>query len=224
VIFDGIDSQRLAPRADARFEIPGGALLSPGDEVLTYVARNLEPYRGFHVFMRALPALLAARPALQVVIAGGDAVSYGRRPTTGGTWREAMLAEVPLGDPAARVHFVGHLPYDRYLSLLHVSAVHLYLTYPFVLSWSCLEAMAAGCLLVASDTAPVREVVSDGVNGLLTDFPSPDAVVRRVQEALALPPARQALLRAAARETVLARYDLKDCLAAQLDLARQLIG
>jgi glycosyltransferase involved in cell wall biosynthesis len=224
VIFDGIDTAKLAPDPKARFQLPEGPLLRPGDEVLTYVARNLEPYRGFHIFMRALPELLAARPGLQVLVAGGDEVSYGRRPAGGGSWREAMLAEVPLGDAAARVHFLGRLPYARYVALLHVSAVHLYLTYPFVLSWSCLEAMAAGCLLVGSDTAPVTEVLRDSENGLLTPFHSPQEVARRVLEALALPGASAAALREGARRTVQAAFALDDCLAAQLALARRLIG
>jgi len=113
--------------------------------VLTYVARNLEPYRGFHVFMRSLPRLLVGNPDLQVIVVGGDGVSYGRRPPEGfASYREALCAE--LGDSAdwSRVHFLGKLPYASYRTVLQVSSLHIYLTYPFVLSWSVLEAMAVG--------------------------------------------------------------------------------
>jgi glycosyltransferase involved in cell wall biosynthesis len=147
-------------------------VLKAGDPVVTYVARNLEPYRGFHVFMRSLPALLVAHPTCQVLIVGGDEVSYGRAPKNARSWREALLREVNIdtnGD-AKRVHFLGKLPYAQYRRVLQISAVHVYLTYPFVLSWSLLEALASGCTVVASDTAPVREVIRHGENGLLVDF------------------------------------------------------
>jgi len=210
VIFDGIDTATVTPDPGARFELPGGRVLSAGDEVLTYVARNLEPYRGFPSFIRALPKILESRPNLTVLICGGDEVSYGKPPGDGKTWRETMLAEVPL-DPG-RVHFTGKLPYDRYLSLLRVSALHVYLTVPFVLSWSCLEAMSAGCLMLMSDTPPVREVARDGVNAMLCDFNSPDDIAARAIDLLKNR-ATLAHLRSAARETVMEGYDLGDCLA-----------
>ncbi len=222
VVFDGIDTDIVRPRAAAGFALPGGRRLGPGDEVVTYVARNLEPYRGFPQFMRALPAILRARPDAQVVVAGGDGVSYGRGPEGGGTWRARMLAETGPFD-AARVHMLGRLPYRDYLALLAVSTVHVYLTVPFVLSWSCLEAMAAGCLVVGSATPPVREVVRDGENGLLAPFNDPAAIAARVVEAIER---REALtrLRAAARETVLERYALARCLPAQLRLVDAMAG
>ena len=222
-IFDGIDTRLVRPDVDARFMLADGRVLSAADEVMTYVARNLEPYRGFAVFMRALPAILAARPKVEVVIVGGDEVSYGGAPPGGGTWRETLLGEVTLGAVAARVHFTGKLPYARYLALLQLSSAHVYLTYPFVLSWSCLEAMAAGCLVIASDTAPVLEVIEDGVNGLLVPFHDPAAIAARAIEALA---GRRdaARLRAEARATVLDRFDLDDCLAEQRALVGLLTG
>ena len=148
MIHDGIDVERIRPDPAARFQVPGGPDLGPEDEVLTYVSRNLEPYRGFHSFMRALPAILDARPDAHVVIVGGDEVSYGGKPKSGGSWREALLEEI--GPLPERVHFTGRVPYADYLSLLQVSSVHVYLTYPFVLSWSMLEAMASECLIVGS--------------------------------------------------------------------------
>src|SRR6185369_434556 len=184
--------------------LAGGRVLTAADEVVTYVARNLEPYRGYPSFIRALPELLAQRPQAQVVIVGGDEVSYGRSPPEAANWREHMAREVSL-DPA-RVHFTGKLPYAQYLALLQVSALHIYLTVPFVLSWSCLEAMSAGCLILASDTAPVAEAIADGSNGLLCDFHDPADIAGKAAAALA---ARgdMAGMRKAARQTVLERYD-----------------
>jgi glycosyltransferase involved in cell wall biosynthesis len=210
VVFDGIDTDAARPDANARFVLPDGRTLAPGDEVLTYAARSLEPYRGFPQFARALPALLRRRPALQVVVLGGDQVVYGLQPPGGGSWRAAMLAELDL-DPA-RVHFLGHIPYTDYLRLLQVSAAHVYLTVPFVLSWSMLEAMACGALVIGSATPPVEEVIADGRNGLLVDFFDSDALARRIDEALR---DRSPALRDAARETVLRDYALLHCLPRQ---------
>lgn len=212
VIFDGIDTGLVKPDEAATFKLPSGQVLSRDDEVITYISRNLEPYRGFPTFVRALPEILARRPQAQVVVVGGDGVSYGSPPGGGRTWRQVMLEKVPF-DPA-RVHFVGKLPYWRYLKLLQVSKVHLYLTAPFVLSWSFLEAMAAGCVIVGSDTPPVREVLRPGLNGFFTKLYQPARVAADVVAALDHP--RREEIRAAARETVLRRYDLKLCLPAQL--------
>lgn len=213
VIFDGIDTASVKPDPAARFELDGGRVLTRDDEVLTYVARNLEPYRGFPSFIRALPRILAERPGATVMICGGDEVSYGKPAPDGKSWREHMLAEVEI-DPA-RVHFTGKLPYNRYLALLQVSSLHVYLTVPFVLSWSCLESMAAGCLMLASSTPPVREVIEDGVNGLLCDFNSPDDIAAKAVSMLA---DRDKLghLRTAARATVVERYALDLCLPRHL--------
>lgn len=210
VIFDGIDTNVVKPDAKARFRLADGRELTRDDEVLTYVARNLEPYRGFPSFMRALPKILAARPDAQVVICGGDEVSYGRPAPDGKTWREVMLEEVQ-GIDLSRVHFTGKLPYAQYLSLLQVSSLHTYLTVPFVLSWSCMEAMGAGCLMLGSATPPVQEVIEDGVNGRLCDFNSPDDIA---DKAVAMLADRGKLdhLRAAARQTVLDRYEMQACL------------
>ena len=221
VIHDGVDTAEAAPKAGAVFRVPGGPSFMAGDEVVTYVARDLEPVRGFVLLMRALPDLLRRRPDAQVVICGGDGVSYGRKPPGGGTWREAMLREVPL-DPA-RVHIVGKLARPAYLDLLRVSALHLYLSVPFVLSWSCVEALACGCLLLGSDVAPVREVIEDGANGFLVDARNADLLAERAASLLA----RRALLghvRRAARERAIARFELGQCLAEQTRLIAGLMG
>lgn len=165
VAHEGIDTENLGPDPNAVIKTPSGEVLranDPDKPVITYVARNLEPYRGFHTFMRALPAVQREHRNAHVVIVGGDDVSYGARPKDAKHWREKMLAEVGSQLDPTRTHFMGKLPYADYKRVLQVSSAHVYLTYPFVLSWSCLEAMATGCRLVASDVAPVREVLPEG--------------------------------------------------------------
>ena len=217
VIHEGIDTDVLAPKAGAEVTL-GDWTLRQGDPVVTYVARNLEPYRGFHTFMRALPALQRRAPDARVVIVGGDEVSYGMRLPPGESYRARLLKE--LGDQLdhSRIRFTGKLPYATYTALLQVSAVHAYLTYPFVLSWSLLEAMASGCAIVASRTPPVEEVIVDGVNGWLTDFFDAEALAEKLAGVLA---GRDdtAAMRAAARRSAVERYDLKRrCLPEALQL------
>jgi len=228
IIHDGIDTERVRPDSTARLLIqtdrsnPGDTIeIRPGDEIVTYVARNLEPYRGFPSFMRSLPAILQARPRARILIVGGDDVSYGARLPNGETFRQRMLAELGDALDLSRVHFLGKIPYPLFLNVLQVSAVHVYLTYPFVLSWSMLEAMAAGCLVVGSRTAPVEEVIRAGENGILVDFFKPDDIAARVVEALAEPGAFRRL-RENARQSIVENYDLKRiCLPDQLKLLRE---
>ena len=219
VIFDGIDTDTVAPQPDAVVQLQrAGVTLRAGDEVITFVNRNLEPYRGFHIFMRALPRILRERPGARCLIVGRDDVSYGTKPAAGGNWRQVMLAEVGGQLPMDRVHFLGGLPYQDYLRVLQVSACHVYLTYPFVLSWSCLESMAAGCVVVGSRTGPVQEVIDDGVDGLLVDFFDTEALADRVVEVLQHPERHRELVKNA-RKRVVAQYDLRTrCLPQQIAL------
>jgi len=235
VAHDGIDTAALRPAVDARLSLKqadgSNSALDRQQEVVTFVNRNLEPYRGYHIFMRALPALLRQRPSAQVVIVGGDQVSYGSAPDPAvhgaASWREVFTQEVRGQIPDAdwaRVHFVGNLPYEAFIPLLQVSTVHVYLTYPFVLSWSLLEAMSIGCAIVGSDTAPVREVIEHDRTGRLVDFFDPLALVRSVCELLDDPAARYELGRAA-RELAQERFDLRRvCLPQQLAWAESLGG
>jgi glycosyltransferase involved in cell wall biosynthesis len=187
IIPEGANLDQCSPRPALRRRnlVIGAMTVAPREPLLTYVARGLEPYRGFHTFMRALPAIQRARPNIRIAIVGSDEVSYGATPV-GTTWREYMLKEVGDQLDLSRVHFLGRIEYDDYRALLQRSDAHVYLTYPFVASWSLREALAIGCVIVASNTEPVREFITDGQNGLLVPFPDPaalsDAVLRVLED------------------------------------------
>lgn len=209
VIHDGIRTDLLTPDPSAWVSLNRtGLVLRHGDEVVTFINRNLEPMRGYHQFMRALPDILRRRPQARVVIVGGDEVSYGVAPPGRQGFKQLFLDEVKDQLDMSRVHFVNRVPHNTLMALLRVSSAHVYLTVPFVLSWSMLEAMSLGALVIGSDTAPVREVITDGQNGLLVDFFKPAQLADRVCDALADPMAFQHL-RQSARETVMDRYDFQ---------------
>ena len=231
VVHDGIDTAAIAPRPDVALTLTGGLRLTRDDEIVTFVNRQLEPYRGYHVFMRALPEILRRRPKARVMIVGGEGVSYGAAPDPQQygqrSWKQVFVDEVRAQIPDAdwaRVHFLGNLPYAQFIPLLQLSTVHVYLTYPFVLSWSLLEAMSAGCTVVASDTAPLREAIVDGETGRLVDFFDFAALADQVC-ALLDDPAQRQRLGAQARAFAGAHYDLRTaCLPRQLDWVLGLAG
>lgn len=221
IIHDGINTDQVKPEKEAKLVFPHLNLdLSEVDEIITYVSRGLEPYRGFHKFMEAVPLILEKRPKAHIVIVGEDRVYYGSTLPDGKTYKQAMLEKFPVD--LSRVHFTGRLLYEIYLKVLQCSSVHVYLTYPFVLSWSMIEAMSAGCLVVGSDTPPVREVIKHGENGLLADFFSPQDIADKVCEVLDHPD-KMNDLRVKARETVLENYDLKKLLPKQIELVNKLL-
>ncbi|MBN8989896.1 MAG: glycosyltransferase [Rhizobiales bacterium] len=216
VLHEGIDTATVKPAPKASYRLPSGELLTAKDEVVTFVARNLEPLRGYHVFMRALPRIMADRPNARILLIGGNGTSYGAQPPAGTTWQTRFLDEVAGQIDRKRVFFLGHLAYEDYLRALQISSAHVYFSYPFVLSWSLLEAMSAGCVVIGSDTAPVREILNDQ-NGIRVPFFAVDQLAHRVIEALT---DRDKFLkiRAAARQTVLDRYDLaRTCLPALVE-------
>lgn len=218
---DGIDTQFFQPQPGAKLFLPRINLdLREVPEIVTYVARGMEPYRGFPQLIETVALLQKKRPQCHVVIVGENRVAYGKSLPNGKTYKDLMLEKVPLD--LNRVHFTGLLPYPEYLQVLQASSVHLYLTRPFVLSWSMLEALSTGCLIVASNTAPVTEMIQDGVNGLLVDFFSPEEICDRIEEALDNPE-QMAQIRAQARETILERYDLAQLLPQHLQWIQETV-
>ena len=208
-IHEGVDTELVKPDPTAWIRLARkDIVLTREDEVITYVSRNLEPYRGFHIMMRALPEILRRRPRAHIVIVGGDGLSYSEPPPYGGTYREMMVSELGAKLDMNRVHFLGQVPYATYLNVLQVSSAHIHLTYPFVLSWSFLESMSVGCAVIASATAPVLEVLHDGENGMAVDFFSIDQICDRVDEVLDHPDRMQAI-RDAAREMAINCFDLQ---------------
>ncbi|MDG5496668.1 glycosyltransferase [Niveispirillum sp. BGYR6] len=208
-IHDGIDTERACPGSARPLRLPDGRVLGPDTPIVTYVARDLEPYRGFRSAMRAAVEILRRHQDAHMVFVGGNGVSYGNPPPSGGTWRNHMLTELSGQLPMDRVHFLGKLAHQDFINLMRLSRAHLYLTYPFVLSWSMLEAMATGVSLVASATPPVEEIVEHGYNGLLVPFADPGAIADGVLETLSMNEVQRRAMRRAARQTVVERFDLQ---------------
>lgn len=222
VLHDGIDTAYFSPGADESRLLPRHGLdLAAMKEIVTYVATGMEPLRGFPEFMAAVALLQKRRPGLHAVIVGEDRVEYGAPRADGLTFKEAALKAHDFD--LSRLHFTGYLGTEEYRRVLTASSVHVYLTYPFILSWSVLEAMATGLTVVGSDTGPVREIIKDNVNGFLVDFFSPQAIANRVEEVLDDADKRRAMGQAA-RETILARYDVRELLPLQVALLRAAAG
>lgn len=216
---DGVDTNYFQPQPGAKLVLPRINLdLSEVSEIVTYVARGMEPYRGFPQLIKTIAILQKKRPQCHFVIVGKNRVAYGKSLPDGKTYKDVMLEKFPLD--MNRVHFTDLLPYSEYLQVLQASSVHLYLTRPFVLSWSMLEALSTGCLIVGSATPPVQEVIEDGVNGLLVDFFSPKKIANKIIQALDNPD-KMAKIRTRARETILERYDLAKLLPQHLEWIRQ---
>ncbi len=220
VIHDGIDTRLAAPDEKiAPMILSDGTSLSAADKIITFVNRRIEPYRGCLTFIRAIPAIQKACPDARIIVVGGhNGTAYGKEPPAG-TWRDLSLGQIYGQYDSSRVHFLGSLAYGPFIHLLKLSSCHVYLTYPFVLSWSLLEAMSTGLPIVGSSTAPVQEVIRDGENGLLVDFFAPDQLADAVAELL-LNPKRAITLGKAARETILSTYSLERCVPRQLYLMR----
>ncbi len=218
VIHEGVDTSFYRPDADAVFEF-FGQRYTANDEIITYAARGQEPIRGFSEFMRALPTILGARPQAKILIAGEDRVCYGGKHPSGQSWRKLLCAELKLsGD---RVIFCNKLPEEYFLKFLQVSSLHIYLTKDFILSWSLLDAMSCGCLILGSDTAPVREAVEHGRNGRLCPLTSEAiaaAAVSMLENRENLP-----ILRSQAIRDIHERYDVSDCVRKQYQLIREML-
>ncbi|MBQ7479604.1 MAG: glycosyltransferase [Selenomonadaceae bacterium] len=216
VIHEGVDTSYYVPDHGKKLVLPDKGLdLSGGEELVTYVSRGFEPYRGFPQFMEAVRILLKERPNCHVVLLGQDKTFYGPPPGKDRTWKQ--IEEEKGGYDKGRVHFLGLCDRETYRSVLQASDVHVYLTRPFVLSWSSLEAMASECCLVASKVPPVEEAMEDGRDALLVNFLSPEHIAFRIMEALDDPALRERLGKAARRK-ILERYDSRDCLRKQINM------
>lgn len=220
LLHDGVDTDLCKPDRDAKLFIKEKNItLTAKDEVITYATRGMEPYRGFPEFMQAVEILQKKRPKAHFVIAGDDITCYGPK-LVNGTFKELILQQLNID--MSRVHFVGTLPFEEYINLLQISSVHVYLTYPFILSWSILDAMAVGCCIVASNTKPVVEVIKDNYNGLLVGFPNIPQLVMKIEYALNNKE-KMKVLRINARKTVVENYALKKLLPEHIEFIRSFV-
>lgn len=216
VVHEGVDVDFCSPLPDSKMIVPKKNLdLSDESEFITYVSRGFEPYRGFPQFMDAIRIVLKKRPKLHVIIIGNDKVCYGAEDKSGKTYK--TLEEEKGGYDKKRVHFVGHCERDSYQQILRASTLHVYLTRPFILSWSFLEAMSFGIPIVASATPPVEEVMTDNENGLLANFREPRHIANRILEALNNEELRKKI-GANARQTILEKYNQKELVIKQANL------
>ncbi|THD62900.1 glycosyltransferase [Phenylobacterium sp.] len=220
VIHEGIDVDAIRPGPAEPFALADGRVIAPGTPVITYANNHMEPLRGLHIFARALPRLMAEVPDAQVLMFGeSNPRPYGGASPDGRSWREVAFEGLALD--TRRLHFLGKAPHEQLLAAMRLSTAHIYYTYPFVLSWSLVEAMASGCYVIASDTAPLHDAIEDGVNGRLLPFFDVDALSRAMIEACCDPQA-SAPLRAAARATAVARFASRDGLAAWFEVLREM--
>ena len=206
VFHEGVDMSKSSKKTGVRLRMPNGTMLDGSAPVITFINRNFERLRGFHIFMRALPEFLAARPDAHVIVIGGEGTGYGGQLPDGQTWKGRMLAEVGDRIDLGRVHFTGKVDHAMMVQALSMSWAHVYYTYPFVLSWSLTEAMACECLILGSDTGPVRDAITSGQEGVLNDFFDVEALSRSMIDACENPD-RYLGMRKAAREKALALFD-----------------
>ena len=226
VIHDGIDTRSLKPDGSKTLYLNNKIKIDSKSEIITFVNRNLEPYRGYHSFMRSISSVLNSRKNTRILIIGGEDNGYGAPPPEGITWKQFFINEVrgEFSDEAwSRIHFLGRVNYEIFISVLKLSTVHVYFTYPFVLSWSLLEAMSLSCCVLGSDTEPVREVISDNKNGLLVDFFDYKEIGRKISYLLDNPQERERLSNKA-REHIVQNYDLYNvCIPKQIDWVKSLL-
>ena len=225
VIHDGINTSWAKPNKDATVRLKNGKVLSRHSEVITFVNRTFEPYRGIHIFIDALKSVLAVKKDAQVLLVGTNTpnVSYGKKRSDGKGWLDVLYEESKLDLDWSRIHILGQVSHDILLNIYQISSAHVYLTYPFVLSWSLLEAMSCECLIIASDTPPVTEVIKDNVNGFTVPFTSPTRLASKIIYEMYKKDELHKL-RVAARQTILESYDLDSCLQRQLSLIFSLMN
>jgi glycosyltransferase involved in cell wall biosynthesis len=203
IIHEGVDTQAIKPILDAKYITPSGIELARKNQVITFINRRFEPMRGFHIFMRALPKMMRELPNAHFVLVGMDQHGgYGRQAPKDSSWGKEMLKEVGAQLDPKRVHFVGYLEHAQMHQVLSLSSAHVYMTYPFVLSWSLLEAMASECLLIASNTAPVRDALTHHKNALLFDFFDIEGLADTVIDAVQNQPKYEKLRKQARQDAI----------------------
>jgi len=221
VIHDGINTDIFCPSLNTKLVIPSKKLdLSDSEEIVTFATRGMEPYRGFPQFMEAAYIIQKRRPKCHIVVAGDDRVCYGSSRSDGRTYKQYMLDKFEFDN--SRLHFTGSLPYSEYIRLLQCTNAHVYLTYPFVLSWSVLEAMSCGCPIVASDTPPVKEIIQDRINGFLADFFSPDEIADKIEEVLDNKGDLRDI-KQNARNTIIQNYNLSELLPRHIEMLYNIV-
>tara|TARA_Y100001935_G_scaffold121437_2_gene100448 strand:+ start:11791 stop:13029 length:1239 start_codon:yes stop_codon:yes gene_type:complete len=223
VIHEGIDTDRFIPSDKEQLKVADFDL-SKEKKIILFVNRNLEPYRGYHIFMRSLPGIFREHPDALVIIVGGESVSYGKKPEKGTTWRQKFFEEVKDSIDVNRVVYTGYITDHRNLTkLMQMATVQVYLTYPFVLSWSLLESLSCGLLVIGSNTSPVKEVITDGENGIIVDFFDYENISKKVNEVLSNPSSFDTM-RKNARKKMIKNYDLKKiCLPKTLNLINDIL-
>ena len=225
IIHEGVDTEYVKRREKPTLRLGDNRILDGSKPIVTLINRRFEPLRGFHIFMRALPKLMEAVPEAEIVVIGADEPGgYGKPADGKRTWGNILFGEIADKIDRSRVHFVGRVPHPVMLEALSMSWAHVYYTYPFVMSWSLLEAMALECFVIGSDTGPVRDAITDGKNGILLDFfdiaALSDALIAACRQ-----PRKYAAMRKAARRSVLERYDRATiCEPKWLELVQPMLG
>ena len=218
VIHDGIDTNILKPNSEVTITY-NEKKFTKSDSIITYVSRSLDPYRGFHILMKSLPKILKDNPNSYVFIVGDQKNhGYGAPSPDGRSFKDMFFSDISDEIDTDRVIFFGRVPYEEFIKVIQISSVHIYLTFPFILSWSILEAMSCESIIIGSNTDPVTEVIKDNENGFLIDFFDVKALSDNVNKVLKNKD-KYKRIGVNARKTIVDNFDLhKKCLPAQLDL------
>ena len=224
VIFDGVDTEAFQPRETERPVEFRGITIPKDTRVLTYVSRGLESARGFDIFMKVAKRVCDQMDNVIVLIAGQERTFYGHELHHIG--KDKSFKQYVLENDSydlSRIHFLGLIPIQDLIKLYNISDLHMYLTVPYVLSWSMIQAMSSGCTIVGSATPPVQEAIDDGVHGLLADFYDVDALTEKALQVLRAPEEHKHLGQAA-RERVMERYEKTKCIDQLVELFRKHAG
>lgn len=216
VLHDGVIVPDL--NAPPRDLFLGTKLLTKDSKIITFINRTLEPYRGCHTFIRSIPLIFENHPDAFILIIGSrEGTSYGSPPEGSDSWGDIYFKTIEGMYPSDRVFFTGSIPYDVLSNIFRLSSCHIYLTYPFVLSWSLLDAMAHCVPIIASATAPVMELIQHENNGLLVDFFDPKQLADRVSEVLN-DPFSFCDMSTNARELIVDRFSINHCVPSHISL------